>query len=249
MGFSLIKYFVFTGIPFFIFYKFFYSCFLRNKIQERLAKKKDFLREIGNSMVSSVVMVLVSVVILKTSLVEYSSIYTDIHSHSLWFIPLGVVFSYLLHDTYFYWTHRLLHTKLLYKRFHLVHHKSINPSPFSSFSFHFMEALIAAIVTIPIVFIIPIHPIAILIYSLLSFAMNVYGHLGYEIMPKWFRRTVLFKIFNTSVHHNMHHSKFVGNFGLYTRFWDRLLGTEYSDYEASYDKIQHQRFGDPSEKV
>jgi len=30
----------------------------------------------------------------------------------------------LLHDAWFYWTHRLLHTKSLYRSVHYVHHQS-----------------------------------------------------------------------------------------------------------------------------
>jgi sterol desaturase/sphingolipid hydroxylase (fatty acid hydroxylase superfamily) len=36
----------------------------------------------------------------------------------------------------------------------------------------------------------------------------------------------------------MHHSKFDGNYGVHFRFWDKLLGTEFKDYEAQFDKIQ-----------
>ena len=28
-----------------------------------------------------------------------------------------------LHDAWFYWTHRLLHCKLLYTRVHAIHHR------------------------------------------------------------------------------------------------------------------------------
>jgi sterol desaturase/sphingolipid hydroxylase (fatty acid hydroxylase superfamily) len=40
----------------------------------------------------------------------------------------------------------------------------------------------------------------------------------------------------------MHHSKFKGNYGLYFRIWDRLMGTEHPDYVSEYDRIQDQRF-------
>ena len=38
---------------------------------------------------------------------------------------------YLWADFHFYWTHRMLHTKWLYKNVHKVHHESYNPDPFS----------------------------------------------------------------------------------------------------------------------
>ena len=72
--------------------------------------------------------------------------------------------------------------------------------------------------------------------------VNVYGHLGYEIAPKWFRNSFLFEIINTSTHHNLHHHKFKGNYGLYFRIWDRIMKTEHPDYVKEYDKIQQRRF-------
>jgi len=80
-----------------------------------------------------------------------------------------------------------------------------------------------------------------LLFTIVAFGINVYGHLGYEIAPKWFRRTWLFEIMNTSVHHNLHHSKFIGNYGLYFRFWDRLMKTENPDYVKSYDALMAKR--------
>lgn len=81
-----------------------------------------------------------------------------------------------------------------------------------------------------------------------GFLINVYGHLGYEIAPKWFRYSVLFQILNTSTHHNLHHSKFKGNYGLYSRFWDRVMKTENPDYVKYYDQIQEKRFGPRTEE-
>jgi sterol desaturase/sphingolipid hydroxylase (fatty acid hydroxylase superfamily) len=42
-----------------------------------------------------------------------------------------LMFSFVWGDFHFYWTHRMLHTKWLYKNVHKVHHESYNPDPFS----------------------------------------------------------------------------------------------------------------------
>ncbi|RZK51397.1 MAG: fatty acid hydroxylase family protein, partial [Pedobacter sp.] len=89
----------------------------------------------------------------------------------------------------------------------------------------------------------PMHKLAIILFVLVGFIINVYGHLGYETAPKWLRKSFLFEIINTSVHHNLHHSKFNGNYGLYFRLWDRLCKTENPDYVQEYDRIQANRFG------
>jgi sterol desaturase/sphingolipid hydroxylase (fatty acid hydroxylase superfamily) len=47
----------------------------------------------------------------------------------------------------------------------------------------------------------------------------------------------------------MHHSKFNGNYGVHFRIWDRLLGTEFKDYEKTFDEIQERKKGKISNPV
>jgi sterol desaturase/sphingolipid hydroxylase (fatty acid hydroxylase superfamily) len=89
------------------------------------------------------------------------------------------------------------------------------------------------------------HKFTLLFFGFSIFAINVYGHLGYEIAPKWFRNSIFFEFINSSVYHNLHHSKFKGNYGLYFRFWDKIMGTEHEDYVKMYDEIQSRRFLNP----
>jgi sterol desaturase/sphingolipid hydroxylase (fatty acid hydroxylase superfamily) len=145
--------------------------------------------------------------------------------------------------------HRLLHHPKLFKHAHLTHHQSTNPSPWTSYSFHFIEAWTEGAILLVITMILPMHMISILLFVIVGFIINVYGHLGYEVAPKWLRKTFLFEIVNTSVHHNLHHSKFKGNYGLYFRVWDRLMGTEHPDYVKDYDRVQQNRFGVKQEVV
>jgi lathosterol oxidase len=246
-GITTIRYFIIAGIPFLIFYLAFAQRLKKFKIQQKSASTKDFVREVWHSLQSTFVFAIVTVAILFTPLRQYTLVYQNIHEFPIWYIGIGLVVSLLIHDTYFYWMHRLLHHKMIFKRAHVVHHQSTNPSPWTSYSFHLFEAVTEGLVLVPIVFLLPIHPITIMLFAVVGFAINVYGHLGYEITPKWFRHTWLFEVFNTSVHHNLHHSKFKGNFGLYLRFWDRVMKTEHPDYVKRYDQLQQQRFGATAE--
>ncbi|MCB9257697.1 MAG: sterol desaturase family protein [Chitinophagales bacterium] len=187
-------------------------------------------------------LVLFALVILKTPLKEYTAVYENLATFPLWWIPLSLVLSLILHDTYFYWMHRLLHHEKLYKYIHAVHHKSTNPSPFASHAFHFLEAISEMMIVPIILFLLPMHIYSLLIFGTITFMINVYGHLGYEIMPKGFRNSFLFEIIGTSLYHNLHHSKFKGNYGLYFRVWDRLMKTENPDYVKAYDALQEKRF-------
>lgn len=239
---SLFRYFLIAGIPFIAFYYIFSEKLKNFKIQKKLAKNKDFMREILHSSQTTFIFTLLAFIILYTPFKEYTLVYNDINEFPLWWIGASLALSLIIHDTYFYWMHRLLHHKKIYKHTHLVHHKSINPSPWTSYSFHILEAIAEGLVLLVIVLILPIHPITVLLFTIAGFIINVYGHLGYEIAPKSFRNSFLFEILNTSVHHNMHHSRFNGNYGLYFRFWDRLMKTENLDYVKEYDKLQERRF-------
>jgi len=247
-GISAIRYFVIAGVPFLIFYVVSERWLIKNKIQNKKADRKDFVREILHSMQTTAVLAVIAYIVLYTPFRSYTHVYMRLNDHAGWWLPVSVLLGLVIHDTYFYWMHRLLHHPRIFKYTHLLHHKSTNPSPWASYSFHFIEAWTEGAVLLVIVFLIPIHPLGVLLFTISAFVINVYGHLGYEIVPKRFRRSVLFGFFNTSVYHNLHHSKFKGNYGLYFRVWDRLMGTEHPDYVKEFDRIQQQRFGTAFDK-
>lgn len=143
----------------------------------------------------------------------------------------------LIHDTYFYWFHRLMHTKFGMKYIHITHHRSTNPSPWAAFAFSPAEAVIEAGIIVVFAFLFPVHPLTIMMFMIFMTVYNVYGHLGWELYPKGFHKSIIGRWINTSVNHNLHHEKFEGNYGLYFLFWDRWMGTIRDDYDASYEAI------------
>ncbi|OKS89258.1 sterol desaturase family protein [Mucilaginibacter polytrichastri] len=242
-GVSAIRYFIIAGLPFILCYKILTTWFAKSKIQQRQAALSDFKREVLHSMQTTAVLVVIAYLVLFTPFKNYTHVYTNLSDYPWWWVGVSLVMCLVIHDTYFYWMHRLLHHKRLFRYTHLVHHQSTNPSPWTSYSFHFLEACTEGGVLLLIVMLIPVHPFTVLLFTITGFIINVYGHLGYEVAPRWFRHSFLFEIVNTSVHHNLHHSKFKGNYGLYFRLWDRLLKTEHPDYVKEYDRIQQNRFG------
>ena len=239
----LLRYLIIAGSAFLIFYILFSKKFGRNKIQEKVAKRKDFLRELFHSLQTVAIIALVGIGIVSSGLRDYTLFYDSLSNYPIWWIPLSVFLALVLHDTYFYWMHRTIHQPKLFKSIHYVHHKSTNPSPWASYSFGIFEGFLEAMIAPIIMFTIPMHPISLITFTTVAFGINVYGHLGFEIAPKWFRRSFLFELMNTSVHHNLHHEKFRGNYGLYFRIWDRIMHTENPNYVKEYDKIQTNRFG------
>ena len=65
----------------------------------------------------------------------WTRIYLEPTRYSWSYFVLSPLLYMALHDTYFYWTHRLLHQPWWYRHAHYVHHESLSPSPWASFSF------------------------------------------------------------------------------------------------------------------
>lgn len=245
-SFTLVRYLVVAGIPFLFFYILLSSSASKYKIQNRKAGKKDFIRELLHSSTSSLVFALISCIVLFTPLRSYTLLYDNPDDFPLWWLPASLLLSLVIHDTYFYWMHRLLHHKTLFRFTHKVHHQSVNPSPWTAYSFHVLEAVTEGAILLVLAFTLPMHPYVLILFTVVSLIINVYGHLGYEIMPKALRNSFLFEVINTSVYHNLHHRKFKGNYSLYFRWWDKLMKTEHPDYVKEYDRIQAKRFGSSS---
>jgi sterol desaturase/sphingolipid hydroxylase (fatty acid hydroxylase superfamily) len=87
----------------------------------------------------------------------------------------------------------------------------------------------------------PLHYTVIIAWAITSLTLNVYGHLGFELLPKNFTRHKVGKWFNTSVHHNMHHKFFNDNYSLYFTFWDRIMGTLHPQYDNYFDQVVARR--------
>ncbi|TNE69711.1 MAG: fatty acid hydroxylase family protein [Bacteroidetes bacterium] len=239
-------------MPFIIYGRYFFLCswlfglfylwkkrdWLYLKIQQRYPRKADYWREAGYSALTALIFGLVAALMLGTPLRAYTLLYTDVAEYGVPYLILSVVLVIVLHDTYFYWMHRLMHHPKLYRYIHLVHHKSVNPSPWAAYSFHPVEAVIEAGILPLVLFLMPLHPIAIMAFVTIMLWFNVYGHLGYELFPKWMYDHPLGRWLNTSVYHNLHHERFHGNYSLYFTFWDRVMGTMRTDNEAKLAEVQ-----------
>ena len=233
----LARYTIIAGIFFLLYYVFFKEKWSFKKIQLSFPKLKDYQREVFYSLCTITIFSVIGLLVFKTPLTEHTQIYGSIADYGWGYWFLSIVLMTFLHDTYFYWAHRMMHHKKLYRLFHLVHHKSTNPSPWASYAFHPLEGVVEASIIFLIVFLIPFHPTALLVFLVVTFAYNVYGHLGYEIYPKNFHKTRIGRWVNTSVHHNMHHKHFNANYGLYFLFWDRWMGTLHEQSDAVFEEV------------
>jgi Delta7-sterol 5-desaturase len=170
----------------------------------------------------------------------YTKIYTEINEYSKLYAFGGFFLFLIIDDTWFYWVHRLLHHPRIFRYIHKVHHKSIDVNPFTSLSFHWAESIVLTFWIVPASMVIPMYVPALGLLQIWGFLENIKSHIGYEFFPSWWNKS-LGRFMTSSTHHNMHHSKFNGNYGVHFRIWDRLLGTEFNDYEQTYDEIQKRK--------
>ena len=121
---------------------------------------------------------------------------------------------------HFWVNHRLLHTRPL-RRFHLPHHRSVVTTPFSTYSFHPIEALMLGnVIMLPMM----LHDFSfwsLASVPLFSLFFNCIGHANYDFFPKvsyahWFA---------ASRRHHLHHACYNGNYGFQFTFMDRLFRT------------------------
>jgi sterol desaturase/sphingolipid hydroxylase (fatty acid hydroxylase superfamily) len=200
-------------------------------------------RELKNALFTLSVGALFSSLVIYSSTQGYTKIYTDFWEHPYWSIGCFFVLLFI-DDTWFYWIHRLLHHPKLYRLVHEEHHKSVDVNPFTTLSFHVAEPFLLSLWIIPVAFFFPVYAPALGLLQLWGFLDNLKSHLGYELYPRWWNRSWL-GFLTSSTYHNLHHSHFNGNYGVHFRFWDRLLGTEFPQYETTYEAIKARHLNSP----
>jgi sterol desaturase/sphingolipid hydroxylase (fatty acid hydroxylase superfamily) len=231
------RYYLLAGLAFFIFYVLFRRQMAAKKIQPQFPGWASYRREILYSTFTIILFALIPMFfIFNPAIRPYTQLYPTVDTKGwLYYLSLYPLL-FIIHDTYFYWIHRLMHHPRLFKIFHLVHHQSTNPSPWAAYAFHPLEAILELGIFILFLFLFPIHKSHLIIFFLLSIVYNIYGHLGWELYPRGFNKTRVGKWINTSACHNQHHKYFKGNYGLYFLFWDRWMGTLRDDYDESFDQ-------------
>lgn len=226
----------------------------RKLSRRRWPKRTQVISETIFSLVSQ--FIFLSTVLWMASLfmpeMRRSHMYTDISEYGLAYYALTLFLVFFIHDTAFYWSHRFMHTEKMYRWVHKTHHESRNPTPFTTFHFHPIEALFEAIagqMILVVLILMPWHASVPAIWATGMIFFNSVGHLGYELYPSWWHRIPLLRQKTTGMHHYMHHQRVGGNYALYFRFWDQVCGTEFKDYEARYDRMFERIAARTNEKV
>ncbi|HKU05908.1 MAG TPA: sterol desaturase family protein [Bradyrhizobium sp.] len=156
----------------------------------------------------------------------WTRIYTDPAAYPLWWMPLSLLAYLLLHDSWFYWTHRWMHLPGPFRIAHAVHHASRPPTAWAAMSFHPLEALTGAVVMPSLVLLVPIHAGILALVLLVMTVMGIINHMGWEPFPQSLVHSPPGRWLITASHHSRHHETYHCNYGLYFRFWDHLCRTD-----------------------
>jgi len=150
----------------------------------------------------------------------HGQLYFDINQYSLYWVFCSIVLALFITETWFYWIHRALHQKHLYKYIHGVHH-SFNPSTSSCASaFHPLDIVILTLGAVFVPILIPIHNGVYTGILLVNLVFTIIQHTANRI-------SFGCGVFNDANLHNIHHDYGMAprNCGSLMCFWDRIGGT------------------------
>lgn len=235
LGIILTRYFLVAGGAHWLFYS-----ALRQSVGSRSLRLKpplmqSIFRDIQLSSLSTLVFALGAASIVSLYDLGATLLYSDLDKYGWEYLGFSFVVVLILQDAYFYFIHRLFHHPSLFRCFHRGHHRSGDPTPWTSFAFDLPEAIFQSLFLIVIVFIIPLHFLTIIAVLMAMTVWTVWNHLGFELFPASFPHHWFTKWFIGPTHHSLHHRKYTVHYGLYFTFWDKLLGTQDPQYENEFD--------------
>lgn len=234
MGF---QYLALAGLVWWIAYRFARAKFWCRKIIEADPRRRQIQREIAFSLMSVVIFSVGLMVSWGFSRQGWNRFYWGFQSRDWVWIPVSTVLTIVLWDTWFYWTHRAMHHRCLFRWFHRTHHLSHNPTPWTSYAVDPLEATVYGTFIIAVSFLYPLHPVAVGIFMTFQFLWNLGIHSGFEFMPAWFPRSLAGWWISSPTSHVQHHETGRGNFGFCFQFWDRLMGTCHPDYDRRLQSV------------
>ena len=221
-----LRYLLFSGAYHWIFFVLFRKKFKKKMLFNQRLRAGQTRRELLLSLYSALIFSATGLGLLLLWQHGFTQIYIDIYDYPLWYPPVSVLLFLILHDSYYYWLHKWMHSSSWMRAFHMEHHKSVNTSVFTSFSFHPIESFLQAIIVPILLIIVPMHPIALVVTLLLMTFSAIINHGGVEIYPVKKDSKGLDHFIIGATHHDIHHRNSKKNFGLYFTFWDRLMNTE-----------------------
>jgi sterol desaturase/sphingolipid hydroxylase (fatty acid hydroxylase superfamily) len=207
------------------------------RIQSRKPRRGQMRREFLWSVATVSIFATVGIANIASIVSGGTRLYLEIGQYGWGYWVFTVLAMIIAHDAYFYWTHRAMHHPALFRRIHHIHHRSHVPTPWAAYSFAPGEALVHALFVTTMLHLVPLHPLTLLVFGIHQILRNALGHSGYELFPRGASHSRALGWLTMTTHHDLHHSRVSGNYGLYFTWWDRWMGTEIPDYKAVFDRV------------
>lgn len=142
-----------------------------------------------------------------------------------------MIFCAFCDDLFFYFSHRLLHTKWLYQNIHKVHHKHIDTLWYAASAAHPIEYIFGNVLPATSGVLIlgrSIHVTTAVGWLFSKSVESLDGHSGYQLSWSPFKVMPFTPGFG---YHNFHHSRNIGNYCGQFHLWDTLMGTNKAYHE------------------
>jgi len=154
--------------------------------------------------------------------------YYETHPYTLRSFVMSCMVYFFIADTWFYWTHRMLHLKWFWRHVHHSHHAYVYPTAFCQDAVHWFEAVIQGPCGHFLASLFyPMHPIFLAAAGFFTAAFAIAAHDGRALDVNG---------------HTKHHTFKMGaskygiagcNFALYWGLWDFICGTRYDPKKAT----------------
>ena len=151
-----------------------------------------------------------------------------------WFVLL-LLLAPMIHSIVFYFVHRLLHTKSLYKSVHSLHHRNVVVGPWSGLDMHLLEHVLY-FSTVVVQWLLALHPVNALFQIQIAAIYPLTGHLGYEKLVIGDKE----KFDVGGYFHYLHHKFFECNYGTGVVGLDKLFGTFHDGSKESQAALRNQ---------
>ncbi|KAF3610558.1 hypothetical protein DY000_02044657, partial [Brassica cretica] len=141
-------------------------------------------------------------------------------------VSAQILFYFIIEDFVFYWGHRILHTKWLYKTVHSVHHEYATPFGLTSEYAHPAEILFLGFATIVGPALTGPHLITLWLWMVLRVLETVEAHCGYHF--PWSLSNFL-PLYGGADFHDYHHRLLYTKSGNYSStfvYMDWIFGTD-----------------------
>jgi Delta7-sterol 5-desaturase len=206
-------------------------------VRTRTPEAHQRRREFFNSLAAAAVFGTVGLSVYHGSMNGIFHVYRSVDDFGIGYWIFSLMAIVVVHDAYFYWTHRWMHRRSMFAWTHSTHHRSVAPTQWAAYSFAPTEAFIQAFFLPLYLLLVPTHVSVIAVWGIHQVVRNAFGHSGIEFEPRswlagWWGRWL-----TTTLHHDLHHAQGRHNFGLYFTWWDRWCGTEHPEYRARLQSL------------